>query len=329
MQQPILEGIHITKQLGHISILRDVSLQVFPGEIFGIIGPSGAGKSSLLKCLCSMDLAHTGTLRLGDTLVHASLSAKELRAVRQRLGLVSQQYHLIESKTVEQNVTLPLRFDGNEDPSFVQELLDLVGLSKKKDAYPAMLSGGEKQRAAIVRALIRRPAILFCDEITSALDAKKTEEILQLLEMLRKTLSLAIVFVTHDLHAASKLCHSIGVLDHGLLVEQQPTLDLFISPQHAITKHLLQSHHPDIDLSLFQDEDLLFVRLHFMGNAAKAPFLSKMISSLHVEINILCGWMELVKNTPVGSLTIALSGELKQEALSFCAAHHIRYEVLS
>ncbi|MBM3198812.1 MAG: ATP-binding cassette domain-containing protein, partial [Chlamydiae bacterium] len=168
-------------------LLQSISLQVYKGEIFGIIGPSGAGKSSLLKCLCSLDLDFSGDVILcGETL--SLQRTGDLRRVRKQLGLISQQYHLITGKTVEQNVALPLLLDDNQDRTSVDELLERVGLSHKKHAYPASLSGGEKQRVAIARALVRKPSILFCDEITSALDPQRAEEILLLLQQLNKDL---------------------------------------------------------------------------------------------------------------------------------------------
>lgn len=333
----ILETKNVTKRISRgscvMTILQDVSLAVRKGEIFGIIGQSGAGKSSLLKCLCSLDSNFSGEITLcGEKL--SSKKQEELQPIRKKISLISQQYHLIQGKTVFENVSLPLVLDGLPYKDKVKSLLDLVGLSHRQDAYPSMLSGGEKQRVAIARALARDPLLLFCDEITSALDPQRSEEILSLLQKLNTTLGVTLVFVTHEMRAIRRICHQVAVLDQGMVVEVASPLQLFGAPKHPVTRGLLESTQTGADSSILEElrektPNLLFLRLHFAGEDTEQPLLSALISSLHLEINILCGWIDRVSGVPVGSLTIALSSDKKKEVLDFCSQHQVRCEVLS
>ena len=197
----VLKGLHLVKKIQNNTVLNDVSLEVSKGEVFGIIGKSGAGKSSLLKALSSLESISSGEITLfGETLLLKD--KKKLKAFRKKLGMIFQNFQLLSSRTVRENIALPLELEKVKKPEIekrVEELLALVGLTKRADSYPSSLSGGEKQRVAIARALACNPSILFCDEATSALDPKTTNEILDLLCKLNEELSLTLLVVTHEM----------------------------------------------------------------------------------------------------------------------------------
>jgi D-methionine transport system ATP-binding protein len=328
----ILKGLHLVKEIGDNKVLNDISLEISKGEIFGIIGKSGAGKSTLLKCLSSLEYITCGAIELfGEPLFLED--KKSLKGFRKKLGMIFQNFQLLSSRTVEENISLPLELEKvnkKEIQKRVEELLSLVGLTKRKAAYPSSLSGGEKQRVAIARALASRPDILFCDEATSSLDPKTTKEILELLCTLNKELSLTIVLVTHEMEVIRRICTHIAVIDAGKIVEQGPSLQVLSTPQHEITKSLLQNSTHELNLSVLQEKfpDQLFLTLHFEGESSETPLLSKLISEVDVEVNILSGWIDAVNNTSLGSLTVAIKGSY-EEALAFLQVNKVSYEVLS
>ena len=313
-------------------MLDDICLSVQKGEAFGIIGESGAGKSTLLKCLCSLEPISSGILHLHGK-PYDFTDNKNLREARRKIGMIFQHFHLLNSRTVEENVALPLeieKIDPKEIKKRVQNLLKLVGLDEKKDRYPNQLSGGEKQRVAIARALSNNPEILFCDEATSSLDPKTTTEILDLLKKLNKELSLTLVLITHEMDVIRKVCNKVAVMDKGKIVEQGSTLEVFNAPKHPKTQSLLQNTSHELDLSSLRtiDTDLLFLKLHFKGDSTQTPILSHLISTLGIEVNILSGWIDRIDGVPLGSLTVALKCIHKEEVLLFLQNHNVLYEVL-
>ncbi len=333
----LLQAKHIIKkfssQKAPWKALDNICLEVKKGEIFGIIGSSGAGKSTLMKCLSSLDSNFSGDVRLeGESFPFHDPAA--LKAKRKKIGMIFQHYYLLESRTVKENIALPLEL--HNIPSFqrklrVKELLQKVGLSHKKDCYPSTLSGGEKQRVAIARALACEPSILFCDEATSALDPKTTKEILGLLKQLNQELSLTLVLITHEMDVIRSLCHKVAVMDQGEIIEQGTVLEVFSSPKHPITQLLIQNSPHEMDSSSLKkaDPSLLFVTLHFRGEVTQKPILSHLISQLKIEVNILSGWIDTLEGTSIGSLTVALKGDQIEQALAFFHQNHILYEVLS
>lgn len=334
--QKILEAEHLTKNFslekGVFRVLDDICLTVQKGDAFGIIGESGAGKSTLLKCLSSLEPISSGTLKLHGQSYNFK-EVKKLRESRRKIGMIFQHFHLLNSRTVEENVSLPLeieKMDPKDIKKRVQDLLKLVGLEGKKDCYPHHLSGGEKQRVAIARALSNNPEILFCDEATSSLDPKTTSEILDLLKKLNKELSLTLVLITHEMDVIRKVCNKVAVMDKGKIVEQGSTLEVFNAPKHQKTQSLLQNTSHELDLSSLRtiDQDLLFLKLHFKGDSAQKPILSHLISTLDIEVNILSGWIDQIDGVSLGSLTVAFKKQHQEEALLFLKNNNVPYEVL-
>ena len=334
--EKILEAEHLIKDFplkkGTFRVLDDICLTVQKGDSFGIIGESGAGKSTLLKCLSSLEPISSGKLEFQRKPYHFK-NKKLLRESRRKIGMIFQHFHLLNSRTVEQNISLPLEIEKTapeEIKKRVDELLKLVGLEEKKDCHPLHLSGGEKQRVAIARALSNNPEILFCDEATSSLDPKTTSEILDLLKRLNKEFSLTLLLITHEMDVIRKVCNKVAVIDKGKIVEQGSTLEVFNAPKHQKTRSLLQNTSHELDLSSLRkiDSDLLFLKLHFKGDSAQKPILSHLISTLGIEVNILSGWIDSIDGVSLGSLTVALKGEHQKEALLFLKNHNVPFEAL-
>ncbi|HYD51990.1 MAG TPA: ATP-binding cassette domain-containing protein, partial [Gemmatimonadaceae bacterium] len=225
-----------------VRVLKGVSLEVEAGEIFGVIGRSGAGKSTLVRCVNALERPTSGTVHVHGREITA-LEGRALREARHAIGMVFQHFNLLSSRTVEANVAFPLELAGRpkaEIAGVVQPLLELVGLASKRGRYPSELSGGEKQRVGIARALASRPDVLLCDEATSALDPETTQAILELLRDVNRKLGLTILLITHEMPVIKEICARVAVLDHGEVVEQGPVFDVFTAPRSDVTRALVR-----------------------------------------------------------------------------------------
>ena len=226
-----------------VRALDDVSLKVDEGEIFGLIGTSGAGKSTLLRIINLLERPDSGQVLVDDQDV-ASFTGRALADHRRGIGMIFQQFHLLSSKTVFDNVAMPLKLAGvprAEIHARVDELLGFVELSDKAGAYPGQLSGGQKQRVGIARALANNPKILLADEATSALDPETTDAILELLARVNRELGITIIVVTHEMHVIAKICHRVAVMSRGRIVESGPVLDIFAAPQQHLTRRFVRT----------------------------------------------------------------------------------------
>ena len=246
----MIELTNITKVYqtsdGPFRALDDVTLSINSGEIFGIIGESGAGKSTLVRCINLLEQPTSGTVAIDGRDV-TNLRGRELRELRADIGMIFQSFSLFEQRTVLENVIFPStlassgkRVSRADAPERARELLRLVGLEGKQDAYPSQLSGGQQQRVAIARALMTRPQTLLCDEATSALDTLTTSQVLDLLARINDELGVTIVLITHSLAVARRICGRIAVMDHGQVVEHGTVDEVFGSPQADVTRALLQ-----------------------------------------------------------------------------------------
>ena len=241
----MIELKYISKDFGSgekaVHAVRDVSLSIGSGEIFGIIGFSGAGKSTLVRCINLLERPSSGSVFVAGQDLTA-LSAKDLRAARKKIGMIFQHFNLMPSRTVAGNVAYPLKGSGlsKEDiQKKVATLLELVGIGDKAGAYPSQLSGGQKQRVAIARALANDPQVLLCDEATSALDPKSTNTILKLLRDINRETGVTLVVITHSMDVVEKICNNVAVLEHGRVVEQGSVAKVFADPQAEATRVLL------------------------------------------------------------------------------------------
>lgn len=227
---------------GRISVLKNINLNIEKGDIFGIIGFSGAGKSTLIRCLNRLEEPDAGSIIIGGRDI-TSLNKIELRYARKKIGMIFQQFNLLDSRTVFENVAFPLEisdYPRNKIKSRVNEILDLVNLKDKVNAYPSQLSGGQKQRVGIARSLANEPDVLLSDEATSALDPQTTISILDLLEDINKKLNLTIVLITHELEAVRYICRNMAVIEDGEIVEEGPTDSLFTNPGSNTSKRFIK-----------------------------------------------------------------------------------------
>ena len=305
---------------GPIEVLRGVSLTIEKGDIFGIIGRSGAGKSTLVRCVNMLERPTAGWVCVGGQDV-TRLNPCALRQARRRIGMIFQHFNLLSSRTVFDNVALPLEIDGGHDkPAIarkVEPILELVGLADKRDAYPAQLSGGQKQRVGIARALAADPAVLLCDEATSALDPETTRSILALLADINQTLGLTIVLVTHEMQVVKDLARTVAVLDHGVVIEHGPVFDLFAAPRTEVTRGFLRDvANRDLPEVVRRRLDAhpgrgrhAVLRITFSGPAANDPILFELIRDYAAPINILHGSIDYITGKPLGILTIAIGAE--------------------
>ncbi len=327
---PLIEVKHLSKRFGKTWALSDIDLAIEPGAIFGIIGLSGAGKSTLIRCLSSLEKPTSGQIWIRGQEI-GKMQGKALRELRHRLGMIFQHFNLLTSRTAFGNIAYPLEITGALHlEKRVLELLDLVGLAHKKDSYPSQLSGGEKQRIGIARALAGHPDVLFCDEATSSLDPKTTREILALLKQLNQKLGLTIVLITHEMEVIKQICHQVAVLEQGKIVERGPVSQVFTDPQHATTKQFLQNTTHEIPAHFFKERSpqRRLLRLCFKGSGADQPLISQMIKRFDVDANILLGWIDSLQTVTVGNLIIELMGkrENMEQALHFLKEHRVHYE---
>ncbi|WP_017212485.1 methionine ABC transporter ATP-binding protein [Clostridium beijerinckii] len=226
---------------GKVEVLRDISLEIARGDIFGVIGFSGAGKSTLIRCLNGLEKPDSGNIIIGENEI-TKLNGKELRSARKKIGMIFQQFNLFDSKTVYENIAFPLEISGYKKEAIkrrVEEILELVELSEKRDSYPLQLSGGQKQRVGIARALANDPDVLLSDEATSALDPQTTFSILELLKNINQRLSLTIVIITHELDVLRYCTNNMVVLEDGHIVEEGNTENLFLNPKSDTLKKFI------------------------------------------------------------------------------------------
>ncbi len=219
--------------------LKEINLDIQKGEIYGIIGYSGAGKSTLIRLINMLEEPTDGDIVVDGRLM-SQLSQNDLRKARQEIGMIFQHFNLLWSRTVWQNIAFPLEIAGVQKAEIerrVNELIDLVGLTEKANAYPSELSGGQKQRVGIARSLANRPKVLLSDEATSALDPKTTDSILELLQEINRKMGITIILITHEMHVIQKICHKVAVIDQGEIVEEGPVLEVFAHPKKESQKN--------------------------------------------------------------------------------------------
>jgi len=291
--------------------LEDVSLSIREGEIFGIIGMSGAGKSTLVRTLNRLEEVSAGTVKFyGNDL--ASLKTGELRNVRHSISMIFQNFNLLQQRTVIQNVEQPLRIAGVDKAKrreIAEEMLAIVGLSDKKNAYPERLSGGQKQRVAIARALAADPKVLLCDEATSALDPKITGEILELLKEINEKRKLTIVIITHEMSVVEKICDRVAIIDNGKLAEIGEVKEVFRAPQSKAARKLVFPTNP-FDPS---NPNGRLVRIVFDGLAASEPFIANLVETTGKKVNILSANTKSVGGIGYGQMVLELPLEVDDQ----------------
>lgn len=339
----LIELTHVKKSFdgksGAVHAVNDVSLQVEKGDIYGIVGYSGAGKSTLVRLLNGLELPSAGDVVINGQNILA-LKNKELRDFRKKIGMIFQHFNLLWSRTVLENIELPLELAGIpkiKRRERAQELVKLVGLEGREKAYPSQLSGGQKQRVGIARALANEPEILLCDEATSALDPQTTEEVLDLLLSINKKLNLTIVLITHEMNVIRKICNKVAVMELGKIVEEGSVHSVFRHPQQAVTKRFVQQdlepeEDPEELLQAFLRENPhgRLVTLTFTEDNANEPIISQAIRKYLIDVNVVYGKIQQTNEGSFGALTVLLTGETPEidKALRFFAQEQVGVEVI-
>ncbi|MCH4170975.1 MAG: methionine ABC transporter ATP-binding protein [Lactobacillus sp.] len=332
--------IYHTRQ-NTINAVDHVSLKIQDSEIFGIVGYSGAGKSTLVRLINNLERPTSGSVYIDDVDM-TTLNGKALRTMRQNIGMIFQHFNLLWSRTVRDNIELPLELKGlnkGQRQQKADELIDLVGLKGRETAYPSELSGGQKQRVGIARALANDPKILLCDEATSALDPATTEEVLELLLKINQQLHITMVVITHEMHVVRKICQNMAVMDTGRIVEQGAVLDIFRHPQADLTKEFVQEEvNPEKDDTkvivsqlLAQVPDGLILKLTFHGEQAKLPIISEMLKRFpEIELNIIEGNIHQTQGGALGNLYLQLVGkqDLLTQGVAFLNTMRVDTEVI-
>jgi D-methionine transport system ATP-binding protein len=324
-----------------VPAVKDVSLTVGEGEIFGVIGFSGAGKSTLVRCINMLERPDSGEVVINDQDL-MRFSPRELRAARKNIGMIFQHFNLFQSRTVGENIIYPLRYRGiarERIAARLQELLALVDLSDKEHAYPSQLSGGQKQRVGIARALATNPSILLCDEVTSALDPQTTQSILGLLKDLNQKLGITIVLITHEMNVVKSIGTRVAVMEKGEIIECGSIFDVFSNPSQRITRDFIATTsnlHKIYDL-LREDSPLtrlkpnqILAHFSYVGRNTAEALISTVSIQFNIKINIIFADLDIIQGTPLGGLINILEGEpgAIAGAIQWITGRGVRVEVL-
>lgn len=303
-----------------IKAVSEVDLTISKGQIYGIVGYSGAGKSTLLRTINLLQRPSKGSVEVNGIDI-TNLNPKELRQVRKKIGMIFQDFNLLESRTIAENVAFPLKgsnLSKKDRQKRVIDLLHLVGLANKSQMYPCQLSGGQKQRVAIARALANQPEILLCDEATSALDPRTTQSILKLLRHLNKQLGLTIVLITHEMQVVKELCHRVAVMENGRIIEEGSIVDIFTRPQEKLTQEFIDTDmNFDREIKIAKDQltkeisenQTFLVRMLYTGQETTQPIIARLAQDYQVLCNILFGQFEVLQGVPVGNLLVVVNGQ--------------------
>ena len=324
---------------GNVTAVDSVDLNINKGEIFGIIGYSGAGKSSLIRLLNGLEKPTGGSIQVAGRKID-KIRGDELRKARHEISMIFQHFNLLWSRSVRENISFPLEIAGvkkEQRMKRVEELIKLVGLEGREDAYPSQLSGGQKQRVGIARALANNPKVLLCDEATSALDPQTTDSILELLVDINERLGLTIVLITHEMHVIRKICHRVAVMENGRIVEQGEVLDVFKKPQQSITKRFVkQITEPDdtqetMELILEKYKHGMVIQLTFVGDSTESPLITNLIRNHPIEVNILQGKISQTQSGSYGTLLIHMDGQPDEldKAMAFIRSQEVEAEVIA
>lgn len=337
-----LQHVYKTYQsrIGIIDAITDINLEINAGEIFGIIGKSGAGKSTLIRCINLLEKPTQGKIFVADQEL-TRLNTSELRKARRQIGMIFQHFNLLSSRTVYGNIAFPLELAGFSRQKIhetISPLLELTGLTDKKNTYPAELSGGQKQRVAIARALACKPKVLLSDEATSALDPETTTVILQLLKNIRDTLGITILLITHEMSVIKACCDRVAILHAGKLIEENDVGEFFAHPKTTIAKNFIESslpQHLPIALEQFvmlheKPNTHPLLRLWFMGESATQPIIAQLIKQHDLRINILQANVEYIKKHVMGIMMIAVDGDKNniQAGITYLKSIGVKVEII-
>lgn len=293
--------------------LEGINLTIKEGEIFGIIGLSGAGKSTLVRCINFLEKPTSGAVVFDGQDLN-TLSDKELRKARQEMGMIFQQFNLLMQRTALENVCFPLELAGVKKDEVVkraQELLEIVGLSERANAYPVQLSGGQKQRVAIARALATNPKVLLCDEATSALDPQTTASILALLKKLSKEMGITVIIITHEMSVIEEVCSRVAIIANHRIAEVGSVQEIFTHPKTDATRQLV--YREEEDPVTYRPGEGRFLRVVYNGSHALEPIIAKMILDLNLPVNIIHANLRSIEGDTYGDMVIQLPDLVESE----------------
>ena len=315
-----------TSSKGDTVALKNINLEIKDGEIFGIIGLSGAGKSTLIRCINLLEKPTNGEIYINGVDI-TKVTKKELLKMRTKIGMIFQNFNLLEQKTVLQNVLFPLEINKVDKTTAKEkaiELLRLVGLENKINNYPSQLSGGEKQRVAIARALTTNPDVILSDEATSALDPNTTQTILELLKKINREYGITIIVITHEMKVIEQLCDRVAIIDKSNIGEIGNVEDIFVSPKTEIGKELILGNTTIVDKNVNREK----IRLIFDNVSSYEPIVSNMILQCNTPINILDAQINDYDGKVKGEMLIQISEDVKekQKIIAYLNEHNIEYK---
>lgn len=314
---------NVHKSFNDVEVLKDITLEIKKGEIFGLVGHSGAGKSTLLRCINGLETYDKGSIIVNEYSEVKLLDYKAVRSFRKNLGMIFQHFSLLERRNVYDNVALPLecfKYSKDDIEKRVSELLELVGLSDKKKSKPRELSGGQKQRVAIARALALNPDILLCDEATSALDPNTTKSILALLRDINEKLGITIIIVTHQMEVVKEICQRVAIMENGQVMAIGKTEDLFLKNSKVLK-------------SLIGEEEVLpnegiNIRLFFPKDNSNDSIITAMARDLDIDFSIVWGKLERFRDDVLGSLVINIKENQRNEVEKYLTSKNMPWEVI-
>ena len=315
----------VRKNFGDLEVLKGISITILDHEIYGIIGQSGAGKSTLLRCINGLEAFQSGSITVDGEPVDIT-DAKKLHLLQKKMGMIFQNFNLLNRLDVYDNVALPMKFWGMktktpEAKEKIRSLLKLVGLEDKIHARPAELSGGQKQRVAIARALVLDPEILLCDEATSALDPGITRETLALLQEINRTMGITIIVVTHQMEVVKQICEKVAFIKDGTVIAEGRPEDLFVKPEKEVKAFLQEEsgHLPAEGVN---------VQLFFTNESSDEPVITMMARELGVDFSICWGKLEDFRSNVYGSLVINIDEKDEKKVLAYLDKKNVIWEVL-
>ena len=337
MSEIVIENVSKTyhSKYGEVNALKNISLSIESGDIFGIIGMSGAGKSTLVRCMNFLEVPTSGRVLIrGKSL--ADFSEKELRAQRQQIGMIFQHFNLLMQKSVLENVCFPLYIQGKrkkEARERAVKLLELVDLKDKVNAYPSQLSGGQKQRVAIARALASDPKILLCDEATSALDPQTTSSILELLKDINRRFGITIVIITHQMSVVREICNRVAIMKEGVVEEEGLVSEIFTHPRSQVARERIRKDRgQDVDSDAMLSRPLIQsgekIRIVFSENSAFEPVISNLILTFKEPVNILKADTKNVGGVAKGEMILEIPADSKhaEEMKAYLREHGLDLE---
>lgn len=324
---------------GTVNALDEVSLKIERGRIFGIIGPSGAGKSTLIRLINMLERPTEGKVIVDGEDITVK-TEKQLRQLRKEIGMIFQQFNLLASRTVAENIAFPMEIAGvkkSEIDKRIKELLPLVGLEEKANVYVSNLSGGQKQRVGIARALANKPKILLCDEATSALDPQTTDSILQLISDINKKLGITVVLITHEMNVIKEICDDVAFIQKGGIIEQGSVLDVFTQPKTDIVRDFVKSildgekQKNLVEQGVFKlSKHGMLAQISFVGETSGEPLISTLVKEYAIDVNILFGNIDMIKDTPFGTLLVEFVGDETSfnKSVDYLRSCNVEVEVL-